>query len=88
MAEAQVAARSRNGTPARRPARTSAAGKQELARTLEEKREQGFTIESETDSQAVVVMKGRRRWFGLANSPSVRYEVTVDEGGRATSRRL
>lgn len=88
MTEAPAVTRSRNGTPAREPATMTDARKQGLARTLEAKREQGFTIESETDTQAVVVMKGRRRWFGLTNSPSVRYEVTVDDGGRAKSRRL
>jgi hypothetical protein len=88
MAAAPAATRSNNGTPVRTPASRSDARKQGLARTLEQKLEQGFTIECESDTQAVLVMKGRRRWFGLANSPSVRYEVSVDEGGRATSRRL
>lgn len=88
MTEAPVAVRFNNGTPVQRPAKTNDARKQELARTLEQKVEQGFAIESESDTQAVLVMKGRRRWFGLANAPSVRYEVTVDERGRATSRRL
>jgi hypothetical protein len=59
-----------------------------LARALEDKLEQGYAIESESDTQAILVMKGRRRWFGLSNAPSVRYEVTVDEGGSARSRRL
>ena len=89
MAEASTLARSANGTPARSPAtKDDDARKQELERTLQAKVEQGFTIESQTDAQAVLVIKGRRRWFGLTNTPSVRYEVTVDEAGRATSRRL
>jgi hypothetical protein len=88
MAEATSAARSRNGTPAPSPLETSDARKQGLARTLQRKRSEGFEIESQTDTQAVLVMKGRRRWFGLTNAASVRYEVTVDEAGSATSRRL
>jgi hypothetical protein len=88
MAEASTLARSTNGTPPRSPAPTDDARKQELERTLQAKVAQGFTIESQTDTEAVLVMKGRRRWFGLTNTPSVRYEVTVDEAGRAASRRL
>ena len=85
MAEALSPAVSRNGTPA--PA-VGELRREELTRTLEAKRAQGFEVESETDTAAVLVMKGRRRWFGLSNSPSVRYEVTLDEDGRARSRRL
>ena len=84
MTDASTAAVHGNGTPARAPLDQ---GKQELARTLETKRGQGYEVESETDTTAVLVMKGRRRWFGLSSTPSVRYEVTV-EGGRAKSRRL
>ena len=84
MAEAQTAVVSGNGTPAPPP---MDAARQELARTLRTKRAQGYEVESETDTKAVLVMKGRRRWFGLSSTPSVRYEVTV-EGGRARSRRL
>jgi hypothetical protein len=85
MAEAPVAVLSTNGTPV--PSRLDA-NKQELARTLDTKLAQGFEIESESDTKAVLVMKGRRRWLGLSNAASVRYEVTIDERGRATSRRL
>lgn len=84
MAEAPTAAVSGNGVPAPLPLDPA---KQELARTLETKRAQGYEVESETDTKAVLVMKGRSRWFGLSNTPSVRYEVTV-EGGSAKSRRL
>ena len=83
MAEAPTAVVSGNGTPAP----PFDAAKQELARTLRTKRAQGYEVESETDTRAVLVMKGRSRWFGLSNTPSVRYEVTI-EGGSAKSRRL
>ena len=85
MAEALSPAVSRNGTPA--PAGVDSR-REDLSRTLEAKLAQGFEVESETDTAAVLVMKGRRKWFGLANSPSVRYEVTLDENGRSKSRRL
>ena len=84
MTEAHTPVASGNGTPTPPPLD---AAKQELARTLKTKRAQGYQVESETDTKAVLVMKGRRRWFGLSSSPSVRYEVTI-EGGSAKSRRL
>jgi hypothetical protein len=94
MAEGPVIASAPAPAPA--PARAlvtpeseSLAGrKQELARTLESKREQGFRIESENETHAVLAIKGRRRWFGLAHGAGARYEITVDERGRASSRRL
>ena len=88
MAEAPVLARSDNGTTVPPRAVASDAAKQDLARTLREKVAQGYQVESESDAHAVLVMKGHRRWFGFANAPSVRYEVTVDEDGQARSRRL
>lgn len=84
MAEAPTATVHGNGTPAPAPPDPA---EPELARAINAKRAQGYEVESESDTHAVLVMKGRRRWFGLSNSPSVRYEITVD-GGRAKSRRL
>jgi hypothetical protein len=88
MAHAPVADRSSNGTPVRARPVPAAARKQELARTLQRKLAEGFEIESESETHATLVIKGRRRWFGLSNAPSVRYEVTVDDRGQATNRRL
>jgi hypothetical protein len=79
---------STNGTVAPPRSDTADERTQELARTLYRKVAQGFEVESEDETSAVLVMKGRRKWLGLAHSPSVRYQVSVDEGGRATSRRL
>ena len=84
MAEAPTATVHGNGTPAPAPPDPA---EPELARAIKAKRAQGYEVESESDTRAVLVMKGRRRWFGLSNSPSVRYEITVD-GGRVKSRRL
>jgi hypothetical protein len=88
MAEAPAAIRSNNGTPSASRPGASETRNQELARTLYRKLAQGFEIESESDTEAVLVMRGRRRWFGLANAPSARYQISVDEDGDATSRRL
>lgn len=85
MAEAPTAIRSGNGTLA---ASHAEARSHELARTLYRKLAQGFEIESESETEAVVVMKGRRRWFGLASASIVRYHISVDEAGTTTSRRL
>ena len=87
MVDAPVAA-STNGTPARTSPDREDARKDELARTLYRKVAQGYEIESESDTGAVLVMKGRPKWFGLSSTPSVRFELTVDERGNAKSRRL
>ena len=79
---------STNGSAAPPRSETTKERTEELARTLYRKVAQGFSVESEEKTSAVLVMKGRRKWFGLAHAPSVRYEVNVDELGQATSRRL
>ena len=84
MAQASSATRSRNGTPVQAVDRRQ----RELARTIDRKLAQGFEVESSDETSAVLVMKGRSRWFGLSNTESVRYEVTIDEAGKQTSRRL
>ena len=62
--------------------------KQEFARTLQAKVAQGYEIESQSDTRAVLVMKNRRRMFGLSNSSSNKTEVWIDETGQARSRGL
>jgi hypothetical protein len=59
---------------------------QELARTLSSKRAQGYTVESQTDTTAVLVMKGRKRWFRA--SVDNRQIVTVDELGNAKVQKV
>ena len=86
--EAPVSAPASNGSSPASRSVASEANKRELAETLARKVAQGFEIESESERHAVLVMKGRRRWLGLSNRPSVRYELTVDDGGTARSRRL
>ena len=62
--------------------------KQEFARTLQSKVAQGYEIESQSDTRAVLVMKSRRRMFGLSNKPSNKTEIWIDETGQARSRGL
>jgi hypothetical protein len=65
---------------------TQATRTEELAHALKTKQAQGYTIESQTDTTAVLVMKGRKRWF----RPSVdtRQLATVDELGNATFQKI
>jgi hypothetical protein len=61
---------------------------QELERTLQGKREQGYRVESHNDTEAVLLMKGRRRFFNLVPGVDTRYRLTFDEHGHASSRAI
>ena len=61
---------------------------QELERTLQAKRAQGYRVESQDDTQAVLSIRGRRRFFNLRSGDDVRYRLSFDEQGHATSRRI
>ena len=65
---------------------TPAVRAQELARTLESKVAQGYTIESRTETAAVLVMKGRKRL--LASSVDSRQAITIDEFGKARFEKI
>jgi hypothetical protein len=60
---------------------------QELDRTLGEKRAQGYRIESHDDTHAVLLMKGRRRFFNLLRGDDVRYRMSFDEQGHSGGSR-
>lgn len=62
--------------------------RQEFERTLQEKRAQGYRIESQDDTQAVLLMKGRRRFFNMFGGVDERYKLTFDDEGRSTSTRI
>ena len=58
-----------------------------LTSILEKKVEQGYVIESQTDTAATVVTKGHRRWFGLvAGGADTRQTLSIDDQGRTTTR--
>ena len=58
-----------------------------LAEILVAKTEQGYRIESQTDTEATLVMKSHRRWFGLVGGSSETRQITsVDEQGRTRTR--
>lgn len=55
-----------------------------LARTIQEKVAQGYRIESQTDTRAVLV-KPPRRWLGItAPGPETREVVSIDHRGHPT----
>jgi hypothetical protein len=61
---------------------------EELERTLQEKRAQGYRVESHDDTQAVLLIRGRRRFFNLLQGDDLRYQLTFDDHGRASSRAI
>ena len=59
-----------------------------LAEVLVVKTEQGYRIESQTDTEATLTTKGHRRWFGMLGSNTETREITsIDEQGRTRTRR-
>ena len=61
---------------------------QEVERTLDAKRAQGYRIESHNDTEAVLSMRGRGRFFNLFHGDEVRYVLSLDEEGHGRSRRV
>ena len=69
------------------PSLSTAERKARLAEVLVTKTAQGYEIESQTDTEAILVTKGRKRWFGIgANSASSRQITSIDEQGKARTR--
>jgi hypothetical protein len=65
------------------------ARKQKLAEMLKVKLEQGYRIESQGDTEAVLFTKGQRSWLGLFGSgEGARQIISVDDEGRAKTRKL
>jgi hypothetical protein len=64
--------------------------KQQLVATLLKKIEQGYVVESQTETDAVLITKGRpKRWFGLVEGgPSTRQSISIDGQGSASMRSL
>lgn len=84
-------------TAATLPVRTTDASPQEetdsreaaFALALAAKLEQGYHLESQGKTDAVLFTKGRRRWFGLAaGEPGRRRRITLEADGRVSTRGL
>ena len=89
MAEGSVAVRSTNGAVAASTAATHDARKQKLGQMLEAKLEQGYQIESQTDTEAVLFTRGHRSWFGRSGrGTGARLTISVDEDGVAKTQKL
>lgn len=82
MVEAQLSV-----SPAESTRRSIGERQQELARTLQMKVAQGYRVESQSDTDAVLRMGTRRRWFGIFSGAKLTYDIKVDENGHASSRR-
>ena len=59
---------------------------QEFEQTLQEKRAQGYRVESHDDTQAVLLIRSRCRFFNLLRGEDLRYRLSLDEYGHASSR--
>ena len=64
--------------------------KQKFAEMLKVKVDQGYKIESQGDTEAVLFMRGRRTWLGLfaGHGAGARQLVSVDDAGAAKTRKL
>ena len=64
--------------------------KQQLTEALGAKVAQGYVVESQTDTEAILVSKGRpKKWFGLVDGGvDTRQSMSIDGQGRAIMRSL
>jgi hypothetical protein len=62
-------------------------GKEELKRVIKARAVLGYSVESLTDTRAVLVVKGRKRSFWRGGLER-RTEVTIDDEGRTVTRDL
>jgi len=61
---------------------------EELARVIEARVAQGYRVESLSEERAVLVVKGRKRVFGLRRGEDNKTELTFGEHGRVVTRNL
>ena len=61
-----------------------------LARAVSNEVRQGYRVESQGETEAVLFTRGRRTWFGLFAGPGEggRQMIGVDDQGAATTRKL
>lgn len=89
MAEGLLAARTTDEALVAFVPTAADARKQKLAQMLKVKLEQGYKIESQRDTEAVLFVHGRRRCFGLlGHDEGTRQLISVDEKGAACTRKL
>jgi len=69
------------------PERSRDLQKQEFAELLTAKIAQGYEVESQSDTEAVLVTRGRRRRF-RQTAGGKRQRVSIDEQGRLSTRGL
>jgi hypothetical protein len=76
----------RNGVPPT-PAPTVTDRREKFAQLLTTKVEQGYDVESQGDTEAVIVTRGRRRRF-RSTPVGNRQRIGIDEQGRVTTHAL
>ncbi len=62
--------------------------KQKLARLVTMRAKLGYDVESQTETSAVLVTKGRKRMFGLRGGEEHRTEITLNDEGTVVSTEL
>ncbi len=62
--------------------------KQKLARLVTMRAKLGYDVESQTETTAVLVTKGRKRMFGLRGGEEHRTEITLNDEGTVVSTEL
>jgi hypothetical protein len=70
------------------PAKPAIDPKYELARVVEARTVLGYKVESLSETRAVLVVKGRKRLFGMRGGQDHRTEVTINDEGQAVKRDL
>jgi hypothetical protein len=76
----------RNGIPPS-PAPTVTDRREKFTQLLTTKVEQGYDVESQGDTEAVIVTRGRRRRF-RSTEVGNRQRIGIDEQGRVTTHAL
>jgi len=89
MAEGLLAAHPTDEALASSIPTTDDTRKQKFAQMLNVKLEQGYRIESQGDTEAVLFTQGSRHWFGLfGRGEGARQMISVDEHSAANTRKL
>jgi hypothetical protein len=70
------------------PAAPAIDPKDELARVIEARAVLGYRVESLSETRAVLVVKGRKRLFGMRGGADQRTELTLNGEGRVVTRDL